>query len=311
LLLLPLALVLAGLAGLVVFRLLTRRLRALEDLASRVSEGDLEVRIADLGRDEIGRLGKRLNEMTENLSRARRLVAESDRQRRRLLADISHELATPLTSIHGYADTLLNPEVPVSDEEGKRYLEGVREESERMKILIDDLLELSRLESGSIPLHRERLDWASLCRNLVSRYRERYSSAGLELSMVGAGSGEKELWVEADGRRLEQVVENLLLNGLRYVPAGGRVELDLQARPAGSITLTVSDDGPGFAEKDLPHVFDRFYRADSARSSEGSGLGLAIVREIILQHGGRTAARNLTEGGAVIEVALPVSRPSH
>jgi signal transduction histidine kinase len=337
LLLLPMALLLAGLAGLVVFRLLTRRLQALETLAERVSEGDLGVRVQDLGRDEIGRLGSRLNEMTANLSRARKTIADNDRGRRQLLADISHELATPLTSIRGYTETLLNPEVPVSEEERTRYLELVSEESQRMDALIDDVLELSRLESGSIPLQREHLDWMALCRNILHRYRERFATAGLALELAGQDeglaegeiptadvalpAGERvtaggvpeageapgvgEVWIDADGRRMEQVIDNLLANALRYVPSGGRVEVALQAQADGTARLAVSDNGEGFSEQDLPHVFDRFYRADAARSSEGSGLGLAIVHEIVCQHGGRITARNRATGGAVIEIILP------
>jgi len=136
LLFLPIAMLLAGAAGLVLFRLLTRRIRRLERLASRVAEGDLEARVDDDGADELGRLAAGLNAMTEGLATAREKLETGDRQRRRLMADISHELGTPLTSIRGYAETLLDPEVPVSSEERKQYLRQILDESRRMDLLI-------------------------------------------------------------------------------------------------------------------------------------------------------------------------------
>jgi len=302
---LPLSVLIAGAAGLIMFRVLLKRLRALEELATRVSEGDLSVRIATPGGDEIGRLGARLNRMTESLAEAKERIEQSDRQRRQLLADISHELATPLTSIRGYADTLSEPSVPVSDEERAAYIRNILEESERMDLLIQDLLELTRLEAGAVSLTTDRLDWTALCRNTMQRFEPRFRAAGITIRWDGPTS---ESWLHADGRRLEQVLENLLINALRYVPEGGTVTLSL-----GPVTdsesprfrLTVSDDGPGFPEADLPHVFDRFYRADLARSTGGSGLGLAIVKEIILRHGGAVFAENLMPSGARIVIDLP------
>ncbi len=301
LLFLPLALLLAGLAGLIVFRVLTRRLQALEDQASRISRGDLQGRIGDLGRDEIGRLGERFDAMTVNLARAREIISANDRQRRQLLADISHDLATPLTSIRGFTETLQNSDLSLSATEQARYLGHVGEEARRMALLIDDLLELSRLEAGSIPLQKEKLDLASLCKNILERYAERFTAAELTLTGDGLSSAQ---WIDADGRRMEQVVENLLSNALRYVPAGESVGISVTGDLPDKVILRIWDSGPGFAEPDLPHVFDRFYRADGARSGEGSGLGLAIVKEIVFQHGGEISASNRSDGGAVIELVF-------
>jgi signal transduction histidine kinase len=302
---LPLSVLIAGAAGLIMFRLLLKRLRALEDLATRVSEGDLTVRIAAPGSDEIGRLGARLNRMTENLAEARERLEHSDHQRRQLLADISHELATPLTSIRGYAETLSEPSVPVSDEERVSYLQNILEESERMDLLIQDLLDLTRLEADAVSLTTDRLDWTALCRNTMQRFEPRFRASGIQIRWDGPAD---ETWLHADGRRLEQVIENLLVNVLRYVPEGGTVTLSLgpvaDAEPP-RFRLAVSDDGPGFPAADLPHVFDRFYRADLARSTGGSGLGLAIVQEIIRRHGGTVRAENRSPSGARIVIELP------
>ncbi|MBN1825057.1 MAG: HAMP domain-containing histidine kinase [Candidatus Eisenbacteria bacterium] len=306
LLFLPVALLLAGAAGLILFRLLVRRIRTLEAFAARVEGGDLDARVADPGPDEIGRLAGRLNRMTDHLSVAIRRIEENDRQRRRLLGDISHELATPLTTIRGYTETLLNPEVPLSPEERRDYLRSVLEEAERMGLLINDLLDLTRLEGGGAPLEKSLLDWAELCRNTITRLEPAFRKAGLSIRWE---SGDAAM-VHADGRRLEQVLDNLLANALRHVPSGGTVTVSVRPVPGGgapSHRLAVEDDGPGFPAGDLPHVFDRFYRGDPNRAAGGTGLGLAIVREIVLVHGGSIRAENRLPSGAAVLVDLPAA----
>jgi signal transduction histidine kinase len=310
LLYLPIAALLSGALGLLLVRLLARRLRALEALAGRVAAGDLSARVADPHGDEIGRVAAQLDRMTERLAAARDQLQASERQRRQLFADITHELATPLTSIRGATETLLNPQVAMSDDERTRYMRGVLEESHRLDRLIRDLFELARLEAGATPLDRERLDWAALCRNTIERFAPRYAAAGLRLEWTASRG---EAWIEADGLRLEQVLDNLLVNALRYVPARGRVTVALEgpSTPPRRWRMVVSDDGAGIPAEELPHVFERFYRGASARGPQGarenggSGLGLAIVREIVERHGGAVRARPATPHGLAIEVELP------
>ncbi len=308
LLFLPIAGLASLAAGLVVVRLLVRRLRALEALAARVTEGDLSVRIADASGDEIGRLAERLDRMAERLAEARDQLQATERQRRQLFADITHELATPLTSIRGLAETLLDPLVRVTDEDRRRYVVGVLEESRRLDRLIRDLFELARLEAGATPLDREPLDWVALCRNTIERFAPRFHEAGLGLVWRPSLA---EAWIDADGRRIEEVLENLLANALRYVPVGGSVELSVAAAdgPGGRYRLTVSDDGPGVPAEELPHLFERFYRGAahataSDRDDRGSGLGLAIVREIVERHGGTVRAEARSPRGMTMIVEL-------
>ncbi len=301
---LPLAILLAAVGGLAMFRILLGRIQELEKLAARIADGDLAVRVHDPGPDEIGRLGKALNLMTERLAVARSSVEASDRQRRRLFADISHELATPLTTIQGYTETLLDPAVQLSASERDTYLRNVVEASQRLGLLIEDLLELSRFEADAVALVKERLDWSALCRNTLQRFQPQFAEAGLRLDWEG---GAETAWIQADGRRMEQVIDNLLVNALRYVPAGGRVTVSLTPGAAGRHRLTVADDGPGFPPEDLEHVFDRFYRGGRTGTANGSGLGLAIVREIVRSHAGDVRAGNRTPSGAVVEVELPAA----
>jgi len=310
LLFLPVALIASVVVGLLMVRILVRRLRAMEMLAARVAEGDLTVRIGDPSGDEIGRLAERLDRMTERLLDARTRVEDSEQQRRQLFADITHELATPLTSIRGYAETLLDPGVSVSDEERARYLRGVLEESRRLDRLIRDLFELARLEAGASPLALEPLDWTALCRNTTERFEPRFRDAGLRLRWQEPAA---EAWIQADGHRMEQVLENLLVNTLRYVPAGGTVEISLGRSPrqADRFRLIVSDEGPGLSPDEQAHVFERFYRAASTRGAGvageggGSGLGLAIVREIVERHGGTVGTETREPHGLSIIVELP------
>ena len=318
LLFLPIALLASALAGLIMVRILVRRLRALETLAARVAEGDLSVRIADPSGDEIGRLAERLDRMTERLAEARTRVEEAGAQRRQLFADITHELATPLTSIRGYAETLLDPGVPISQEERARYIRGVLEESRRLDRLISDLFELARLEAGASPLALEPIDLVGLCRNTLDRFEPRFREAGLRLDWrptVGVAI------IQADGHRMEQVLENLLVNALRYVPSGGTVEVALGRADGspGRVRLAVSDDGPGIASADLARVFERFYRAAGTREGDaggrgardaggpgGSGLGLAIVREVVERHGGTARAEARAPHGLSIVIEIPI-----
>jgi signal transduction histidine kinase len=310
LLFVPMALIASVVVGLIMVRVLVRRLRAMEMLAARVAKGDLTVRIGDRSGDEIGRLAERLDRMTERLLDARTRVENAEQQRRQLFADITHELATPLTSIRGYAETLVDPGVSVSDDERGRYVRGVLEEARRLDRLIRDLFELARLEAGASPLALEPLDWTALCRNTVERFEPRFRDAGLSLRWQEPAA---EAWIQADGHRMEQVLENLLVNTLRYVPAGGAVAVSLARSPrqVDRFRLTVSDDGPGLPADDLAHAFERFYRAagvrvaGAARDGGGSGLGLAIVREIVERHGGTATAEAREPHGLGIIIELP------
>ena len=309
-LLFPIAIIASAFAGLVLVRLLVRRLHAMEILAARVAEGDLTVRLTDRSGDEIGRLAEQLNRMTERLAVARSQIEATELERRQLFADITHELATPLTSIRGYAETMLDPGVQVSQEERTQYVRGLLDESRRMDLLIRDLFELARLEAGA-PLSRVRLDWAALCRDTIERFEPRFRRAGLSLSW---NQSAHEAWIEADGHRMEQVLENLLVNALRYVPEGGAVQVELTPESGERFGLTVRDNGPGIPAEELPLVFKRFYRGagssgGTATDQGGSGLGLAIVREIVERHGGTLRARGNTPRGLAITVELPGRGP--
>lgn len=304
----PVAVLLAALAGLLISHRLQRRIARLDDLASRIGQGELDARIDAPGTDEIGHLGARLNEMAERLETSRAAVSALERQRGQLLADISHDLVTPLTTIRGFAETLLDASVQSPAETRERYLRSMVQASERMERLLEDLSDLSRLESQSDGLERERLDLAALARNSVERFAAAFSQRGLALRYDSTAT---EAWVDADGHRMEQVLDNLLGNAMRHLPAGtaGRVEVSVALPDVDPlrVRLVVEDDGPGIDAADLPHVFDRFYRGDRSRSTPGTGLGLAIAREIVQRHGGTIVATPRVPRGVRFTVELPAA----
>ena len=224
------------------------------------------------------------------------------------LADVSHELMTPLTAMRGYLETLALPAAVKDDATRARYLGIVTEETLRLEAIIGDLLDLARLDGGGGSFEREAVPLARLFERAFARHQGTLDERGVVLDRHLAAGAEAVL---GDERRLEQVLQNLVANAVRHTPRGGRIAL--RAAPAGDeVVLIVEDSGPGIPAEHLPHVFDRFYRVDPARDarSGGSGLGLSIVRAVVEQHGGRVSATNGAMGGARFELRLPAARGS-
>lgn len=290
-----------------VFRPARRRLAALEDAAQSLGAGGTGVRAPEQGGDEVASLARSFNQMASDLEARVRDLQEADRARRQLLADVSHELMTPLTAMRGYLETLALPEAVPNAEARERYVRIVHEETLRLESIIGDLLELARLEGGGAELHRSSAPTAVLFARAAERHAQALADKSIALETSIEPGAET---VDGDARRLEQAVQNLVANAVRHTPAGGRIGLTAAAAEPGWVTLRVEDSGPGIAPEHLPHVFDRFYRADAARdaASGGSGLGLSIVRAIVERHGGRVAVASPPGNGARFELTLPVGR---
>lgn len=297
-----LLLLMAGtaLAALVIFRPAHTQLRSLEDAARRLGEGDLSARAPDAGGDEIAAVARAFNRMAGELSARQAELVEADRIRRQLLADVSHELMTPLTAIRGYAETLsLTPFKPASPE-GQRAVRVIHEEGERIERLVGDLLDLARFEAGGISLARESVSVSDLFSRVVERHARSAEEKGVTLESQAAEPG---LTVIGDSHRLEQALQNLASNALRHTPPGGRIMLSAE-RVGATVRLRVADSGAGIAPEHLPHVFDRFYKADQSRSHSGSGLGLSIVKAIVERHGGTITVRSAPGVETVFEIVL-------
>jgi signal transduction histidine kinase len=286
----------------VVFRPVRRRLQALEEAATAVGGGDTSARAPETGGDEVAALAKRFNRMASDLDARVRDLEQADRSRRQLLADVSHELMTPLTAMRGYLETLAVPRAVPDEATRERYLRIVTEETLRLEAIIGDLLEVARLESGGGDLRHETVSVDRLFARAAERHESVLRDKGLALECeVAAGAGT----VLGDERRLEQAVQNLVANAVHHTPRGGRISLGAERRD-GRVALAVSDTGPGIPPEHLPRIFDRFYRVQSARdqASGGSGLGLSIVRAVIERHGGSVTAANRAGGGARFEIVL-------
>jgi signal transduction histidine kinase len=301
-----LGLLLAGatVAALFIFRPTHRRLRSLEQASRALGEGRTDVRADESGGDEVTALARAFNRMADDLQARATALAASDNARRQLLADVSHELMTPLTAIRGYVQTLAMPDVALDAETRRRYLEIADRETYKLETMIGDLLDMARLEGGGGALTFERIPVAELFRRVLERHGPSVEARGIALTTEIVPPA---LQVRGDPERLEQALQNVAANAVRHTPDGGRV--DLAAKPFGDgVQITVRDTGPGIPAEHLAHVFDRFYKADAARApttTGGSGLGLSIVRAIVERHGGSVSAANGTNGGAVIELTLP------
>ena len=296
----------AVIAAAVIFRPAQRRLRSLQQAALALGEGRTDVRADETGGDEVAALAAAFNRMAGDLQTRAAALARSDDARRQLLADVSHELMTPLTAIRGYVETLAMPALASDDANRSRYLDIVNRETHKLETIVGDLLELARLDGGGGDVVMERVPVAEL----ISRVRDRHEPS-LRSRRIAADTSvvPPDLHVRGDAHRLEQALQNLAANAIRHTPEGGRIELRAEVHDGG-VRIAVRDSGPGIASEHLPHVFDRFYKADPSRAAtgqSGSGLGLSIVRAIVQRHGGSVTAANAPTGGAVFEIVLPAA----
>ena len=287
------------LIALFVFGPARRRLKQVQDASERLGAGDLTARAPDSGGDEVAALARSFNRMADELTSRARALETSDNARRQLLADVSHELMTPLTAIRGYIETLSMADVPLDPQTRARYLRIAQDETHRLEHIIGDLLDLARLEGGGLTMRRERVDVAALFARVAARHERELQQRGIRvIQQVHPGAA----FVTGDPDRLEQALQNLAANALRHTPDGGEVSLGATVAGDG-LHITVRDSGPGIAPQHLPLIFDRFYKADAARKAGGgSGLGLSIVKAIVERHGGSMTARN--DNGAVFEIVL-------
>lgn len=270
---------------------MTFPLREMVAAARAMARGDYSRRVTATSRDEVGELARAFNTMAAEL-------AEVDRMRRHLVANVSHELRTPIGALRATLENLVDGVEPVD----ARTLEGMLAQVDRLGRLVEQLLDLSKLESGAVPLERVRFRAGSLVERVVRDWRDRAEERGVRLeSGVDAA-----LEMEADEERMLQVLENLVANAIRHAPAGSRVVLRAH-RLDGRARLEVVDEGPGIPAAEAERVFERFYRMDSARSGSegGTGLGLAIARWIVELHGGEIRAETAEPHGCRMVVELP------
>ncbi|MFJ8828225.1 ATP-binding protein [Streptomyces sp. NPDC102467] len=276
-----------------------RPVRALRRATRRMAAGHLDVRLDVTGSDELADLSQAFNETAAELERTIKELHRLEAQGRRFVADVSHELRTPLAAMSAVTD-VLDPQE--RDGETGEALRLISEGTNRLSVLVNDLMEISRFDAGAAELHRDEIDLAeSVRRTLASRGWQ----GQVEARLPGPGV----LRARVDPRRLDVVTANLVGNALRHGEPPVRLTVGVRKEGTGMAwaVIEVSDNGPGIAEEALPHIFERFYKASTSRArSESSGLGLAITAENVRLHGGRIRAANLLRGGAVFTVELPL-----
>jgi signal transduction histidine kinase len=270
---------------------MTQPLRDMAAAARRMEVGDYTVRVRARSRDEVGQLAAAFNRMTAELE-------DLERSRRDLVANVSHELKTPITAIRAHLENLADG-VEVAD---PRTLQLMLSQTERLGRLVDQLLDLSRLESGEVPFQVEIVPLAPLVSRVISEISMGRSVADVRIEH----DIPVHLAANADAERIHQVLFNLVDNAVRFTPPGG--EIRVTARPDGTrVQVSVTDTGVGIQPEHLPRVFERFYRVDPARSRDdgGTGIGLAIARSIVEAHGGRIVAKSDPGHGSSFTFDLP------
>ena len=274
-------------------RMLTRKIGALLTGIRRVREGAYEHRTHIPGRDEIAQIGEEFNSLTDRLQ-------TTETMRRRFVSDASHELKTPLAAIRLLTDSILQTE-NMDPETVRDFVTDIGSEAERLSRITEDLLRLTRLDSGLLD-KPETVEIAPVLEQVMRMMTLLAQEKGVELTYQ---TGE-DCRVSATRGEVHQVIYNLTDNAVKYSGEHGKVDVDLR-RDGNQVVLTVSDNGPGIPEEDLPRVFERFYRVDKARSraAGGTGLGLSIVQDTVTRRGGTVSAANRPEGGAVFTVRWP------
>ena len=290
-------------AALLIFGPVRPRLRSLEEAARKVGAGDLTARAREDGGDEVAALAHAFNQMAHDLQQRAEQLQTADRTRRLLLADVSHELMTPLTGMRGYLETLSLHASSLEPETRERYLAIIRDETQRVEHIVGDLLDLSRLEGGGESFDVQDVPLEDVFGRVLARHGRAAEQKGVELTANVASGAEI---VSGDPMRLEQALQNLAANALRHTPRGGRVTINAGFE-ASAIVITVADTGSGIPAEHLPHVFDRFYKVDPSRAGQtsGSGLGLSIVKAIAERHGGTVTAVSNPGGGTVFTLKFP------
>ena len=299
--------VVGSLIGLVVLRAMTRRLRRLTDRIDRFRAGGFRTfepfTTTEPGDgDEIAQLGRAYDEMAARIGEQLDALERTDALRREMVAHVSHDLRTPLATLHGYIETLKLKDSELDPAERERYLTVALRQSERLRRLVGDLFELAKLDAHEQMPACEPISLAELASDIAQKLQLEAQRRGASID-IDAGNGLP--MVDADIALVERVLENLIENALSHSPQGGAIRIPI-ASDGDSVRVTVSDSGPGIAPEHLPRVFDRFYQADNAhRGNAHAGLGLAIAKRIVELHGGRLEVESTVGRGTAFSFRLP------
>lgn len=297
----------AATIGLLVFGLLTRRLKKLSEEMRRVSDSQFEqaprIQPAAANDDEIDQLARSFVSMSGKIKEQLAQLKENDNLRRELVSNISHDLRTPLSAMQGYLETLIIKGDTLPKEERERYLKIARRHTVRLGRLIGDLFELSKLDSASVTPQLESFSVPELVQDIAQEFQLQAEKKDITLTL---NLDTNSAFTIGDIGLIQRVLENLVRNAIRFTPSGGEVTLSISERPQ-SVAVSVSDTGAGIPDNEISHIFDRFYRSDQSngRQTDSSGLGLAIVKKILDLHDSRITVVSKINAGTRFEFELP------
>ena len=297
-------------AGLVLFASLTGRLKRLANAmdAFRSGAGQAQIKflpqVSSHRADEIDRLGSTFTQMSARIEDQMEQLQRADATRRELIANVSHDLRTPLATLQGYIETLLLKEDSLGPEERRSYLQTAIKHCERLSKLVSELLELAKLDSSDIRVEREPFNLSELAHDVVQKFQLKAAEKQIALSTK---IEEDPPFVNADIGLIERVLENLIENAIQNTPRGGTISLVLTSQNE-DVTIQVNDTGCGIPPEELAHIFDRFYQLDKSRKSgqNHSGLGLAITQKILKLHDRSINVASALGSGTTFSFQLPV-----
>jgi signal transduction histidine kinase len=298
----------AATVGLLVFRLLTRRLNRLNREVKRVTEShfdlDPELTFSPIDGDEIDQITDSFIAMSRQIREQLQQLTQNDRLRRDLVANISHDLRTPLAAMQGYLETLIIKGKSLTDGERDHYLKIARRHTIRLGVLIGDLFELAKLDSASVTPSLEKFSVPELMQDVAQEFQLEAEKKDIDLKIALDSNIAMTI---GDIGLIQRVLENLVRNAIRFTPRGGEITLQITERPE-SVAVSVTDTGPGIPECEIPRIFDRFYRSEQGEEalSESSGLGLAIVKRILDLHDSSISVISKPDSGTRFEFELPL-----
>jgi two-component system OmpR family sensor kinase len=309
------SLLFALIAGFILFAVMTGRLKRLANVMDAFKGGDTAKQIdlplkmkARAAGDEIDRLGSAFKEMAKRIEDQMEKLRKSDALRRELVANVSHDLRTPLATLQGYIETMLIKKNRLTEEDRRHYLEIALRHCERLSKLVSELLELAKLDSDEVSVQPEPFNLSELVQDVVQKFHLRAHEKGIHIM---ANIQEELAFVNADIGLIERVLENLLENAIHYTPQGGSISIALTPERE-SISVKVSDTGRGIPEEELPYIFNRFYQLDKSRKGEEghSGLGLAITKRILELHNRSIGVTSSLGSGTCFTFQLSACRPA-
>jgi signal transduction histidine kinase len=296
------SLVLALALGLLLSWSIVAPLRRTESRLDEIAAGDFSGRLDVANRDEIGSLATKVNSTSDELQRVYRELEVASEHKSQFLANMSHELRTPLNAIIGFSEVLHEQMFGELNERQLAYVDDVLEAGRHLLSLINDVLDLAKIEAGRMDLELSQVAITDVLRSAVSMHAERASRGGIELNIT---TQPENITITADERRVRQIAFNLLSNAVKFTPADGRI--DISARlDDGQVEVAVADTGPGIAAEDLETIFEEFEQAGDGRKAEGTGLGLPLSRKLVELHGGRLWGESEPGHGSTFRFTLPI-----